>query len=110
MPDYQERGARDYRKDACLTMEDFEKVLIRCIIYYNSQRILANFPYTEDMIKDKIQPFANSIWNHGKSQNGANLIKIDKEILTLTLLPRTIGKFHRNGLIVNKMRYKTVIL
>lgn len=106
MPDYQERGARDYRKDACLTMEDFEKVLIRCIIYYNSQRILENFPYTEDMIKDKIQPFSNSIWNYGKSQNGANLIKIDKEILTLTLLPRTIGKFRRNGLIVNKMRYK----
>lgn len=26
--DYQERGAHDYRKDACLTMEDFEKVFI----------------------------------------------------------------------------------
>ena len=24
-PDYQERGSHDYRKDACLTMADFEK-------------------------------------------------------------------------------------
>ena len=34
-PDFQERGARDYRKDACLNMSDFEKIVIRCIIHYN---------------------------------------------------------------------------
>ena len=33
----------DYRKDACLTMRDFETVILRCILYYNSQRILENF-------------------------------------------------------------------
>ena len=32
--DYRERGAHDYRKDACLTLEDFEKVILRCIIFY----------------------------------------------------------------------------
>ena len=37
-PDFQERGARDYRLDACLTMFDFEKIILRCIVYYNSQR------------------------------------------------------------------------
>ena len=31
-PDYQERGAHDYRKDACLTMEQFEKVVLNCIL------------------------------------------------------------------------------
>ena len=35
-PDYRERGAHDYRKDACLTMRDFETVILRCILYYNS--------------------------------------------------------------------------
>ena len=43
-PDYQERGAHDYRKDACLTMRDFETIILRCILYYNSQRIVGNFP------------------------------------------------------------------
>lgn len=106
MPDYQERGAKDYRKEACLTMNDFEKILLHCIIYYNTQRILKNFPYTEDMFNHNVQPFANCIWNYGKLQSGANLIKIEKKLLTLTLLPRTIGKFARNGLKVNRMRYK----
>ncbi len=58
-PDYQERGAHDYRKDACLTMTDFEKIVLHCIIYYNSQRIVENFPYTEDMIAAQVKPYAS---------------------------------------------------
>lgn len=105
-PDYQERGAHDYRKDACLTMADFEKIIIRCIIYYNSQRIVINYPYTDEMLGEKVQPYANCIFEWGKSQDGANLIVVDKETLILTLLPRTMGRFDRNGLKVNKMRYR----
>ena len=104
-PDYQERGAHDYRKDACLTMTDFEKIILHCIIYYNSQRIIESFPYTEDMIAAQVRPYASQIWNWGKSQIGANLIEIGKRELMLTLLPRTTGKFSRSGLKVNKLRY-----
>lgn len=104
--DYSERGSHDYRKDACLTMCDFEKIIIHCIIYYNSQKILKNYPYTELMISANIQPYANAIWEFGKNQDGANLIFVKKENLILTLLPRTKGEFSRKGLKVNKLRYK----
>ncbi|WP_196599611.1 Mu transposase C-terminal domain-containing protein [Pectinatus frisingensis] len=103
--DYQERGAHDYRKDACLTMVDFEKIILHCIIYYNSQRIIENFPYTEGMIAENVKPYASCIWNWGKSQIGDNLIEVGAKDLVLTLLPRTTGKFSRFGLKVNKMRY-----
>lgn len=105
-PDFQERGAHDYRKDACLTLYEFEKILLHCVIYYNNQRILKNFPYTETMISDNIQPYASAIWNYGMLQVGANLISIKKETLVYTLLPRTRGIFSRNGLRVNKLRYR----
>lgn len=105
-PDYQERGAHDYRKDACLTMSDFEKIIIRCIIYYNTKRIVANHPYSEKMIADNVQPYANCIFEYGKTQAGANLLPIDRESMILTLLPRTMGTFSRKGLRVNKMRYR----
>lgn len=105
-PDFQERGAHDYRKDACLTLEQFEKVLIRCIIYYNSQRIIEKFPYTADMLENKIAPYANDIFAYGMNLEGVNLVKVDKRQLMLTLLPRTEGKFTRFGLIVNHVRYK----
>lgn len=105
-PDFQERGAHDYRKDACLTISDFEKIIIRCIIYYNTKRIVANHPYGEKMIADNIQPYANRIFEYGKTQDGANLLPIDRETMILTLLPRTMGTFSRKGLKVNKMRYR----
>lgn len=104
-PDYQERGAHDYRKDACLTMVDFEKIILHCIVYYNSQRIVENFPYTEVMIAEGVEPYASCIWNWSKTQMGANLINVDDKQLILTLLPRTKGRFSRFGLKVNKMRY-----
>ncbi len=105
-PDFQERGAHDYRKDACLTLEQFEKVLIRCILYYNSQRIIENFPYTADMLENKVAPYASEVFSYGMNLEGVNLIKVDKRQLMLTLLPRTEGKFTRSGLIVNHVRYK----
>ena len=104
-PDYQERGAHDYRKDACLTIADFEKIILHCMIYYNSQRIIENFPYTEAMINAGVKPYASCIWEWGKSLIGANLIAVGSRELVLTLLPRTTGRFGRTGLKVNKLRY-----
>ena len=105
-PDYQERGTRDYRKDACLTMEQFEKVVLNCVLYYNSKRIIGNYPYTDDMLAEKVQPYAAAIWNYGRKQPSADLIPVTREQLVLTLLPRTTGRFSRSGLKVNQMRYR----
>ena len=77
-PDFRERGAHDYRKDACLTMRDFERIVLYCILYYNSGRVIENFPYTEAMISAGVKPHASAIWNWSRSQVGANLISVDE--------------------------------
>lgn len=105
-PDFQERGSHDYRKDACLTLEQFEKILLYCIIYYNTSRTLENFPFTKEMLERKINPYASEIWNYGKKEVGANLLTVSKEELIMCLMPRTTGKFSRFGLRVNKLRYR----
>jgi len=102
-----ERLAPDYRKGACLMMEDYEKVVIRSILYHNSQRILEEYPYTEEMIEAKVQPHPNSIYAWGKSQPGCNLITVSAKQLILTLLPRTKAKFTRKGLMVFGLRYNS---
>ena len=105
MDDWQKRGSHDYRKDACLSMADFEKIIIHCILYYNSERVIENYPYTDAMLLAKVKPYASDIWEWGRQQMGANLIDIDEKKLVLALLPRTEGKFSRYGLKVNRMRY-----
>lgn len=103
--DFGERGAPDYRKTASLTLADFEKIIVQTIVFYNSRRLLRNFPFTEDMLTDGVKPYASAVWNWGLQQPAANLIQVSEEQLILTLLPRTTAQFTRKGLIVNKLRY-----
>ena len=104
-PDYQERGAHDYRKDACLTLREFEQIILHCIVYYNNSRVV-DFPFTEEMLADGVKPNASSIFAWGKEQMGANFISVAPQKLIQTLLPRTTGKFTRKGLRVHGLRYK----
>jgi hypothetical protein len=67
--------------------------------------VIENYPYTSEMLEANIPPFANQIWNWKKLNQETNLIDISKKELSLTLLPRTMGKFMRRGLKVNNLRY-----
>lgn len=106
MPDFQERGSHDYRKDAVLTLEEFERIVVRCIVHYNCERVIKRYPYTLDMLENNVRPYANEIWNWKiKNDMGTNLISVSNKELILTLLPRTNGKFTKYGLKVNSLRY-----
>lgn len=104
-PDFRERGSHDYRKDAKLTLEDFRKVIIHCIVYYNSNRIMENFPFSEEMLGDKVRPIPCHIWKWASEYLGENLMDVKKDTLLKVLLPRTMGRFTRHGLFVNGLHY-----
>lgn len=106
--DYWEITGRDYKKESCLTLDSFRKIVLNCILYYNSKRILSDFPFTEKMLSDHVEPFANKIYNWGLTQSRENMVKVSASQLILTMLPRTSGTFTRNGLIVNKLRYRAL--
>lgn len=105
-PDFMERGAVDYRKQASLTIEQFEAVLIECIIFYNAKRIIEDFPYTEEMLQQKIKPYSQDIWKYGLTKEEANVLSISAKKVIMTLLPRTKAKFTRFGLAVNGLHYR----
>lgn len=108
-PEYSQRGScfGDYRESSCLTLKETETILLRCIIHYNTKHLIEHFPYTKEMAEMGVRPYACDIWKYGiENLRGCNLIGgVAKEELTLTLLPRTTGKFSRHGLKVNGMRY-----
>ena len=67
---------------------------------------MIDFPFTDEMLADGVEPYANKIFAWGCRQMGANMIDVESKRLIQTLLPRTTGRFKRNGLNVNGMRYK----
>ncbi len=109
--EYLKRGSYfgDYKEKSCLTLKEFETILLRCIIHYNSKHIIKNFPFTEEMLELNVKPYSKSIWQYGiENLRGCNVLQnITKEQIILTLLPRTEGSFSRFGLRVNGLRYFT---
>lgn len=107
--EYQKRGSYfgDYKEKSCLNLREFETILLRCIIYYNSKHVIKNFPFTEEMIELGVKPYSNCIWKYGLEHlRGCNVrTDVTKEQIILFLLPRTSGRFSRFGLKVNGLRY-----
>lgn len=96
------REQSDYRKDARITLEVFKRIVIKCILYLNNSRII-NLPYKHVGV---IQPFASKYYVFKLQNDGDFSIQIDSKKLELLLLPRTIGKMCKQGLVVNKLRYR----
>jgi len=107
--EYLERGSYfgNYKEKSCLTLKEFETIMLRCIVHYNSKHIIKNFPFTEEMLELGIKPYSNCIWKYGiENLRGCNVLQdVTKEQIILTLLPRTDGNFSRFGLKVNGLRY-----
>lgn len=87
--DAQERWAVDYRGQAVLTLEDFTQVLIHCIVYLNSGRVLSS-GHTPAQL-----------WQASTPQ----LLDVDANALRLMSLPRTAAKLTRKGVRVNGVLY-----
>ena len=88
-PDAQERWAIDYRAQAILTLEDFVQVLIHCVVYLNSGRVLSSGCTPAQL------------W----AESAPQLLDVDAEELRLMSLPRTTAKLSRKGVRVNGVLY-----
>ena len=88
-PDAQERWAVDYRSQSVLTLDEFVKIVIHCVIYINSGRILA----------DAVTPAQKWL------DSGASLLDVPTEELQLMSLPRKSAKLTRKGLRLNGLLY-----
>lgn len=98
-------GAPDYRNQACLDLHEFTKILIQCVLYYNSSNVLNDFVRTPEMKRDEVQPFACNVWNWYKKTGAARLVNLDPEGLRLMLLPRDVAQITRYGLKFNSLFY-----
>lgn len=91
-PDAQERWATDYRSQATLTIDDFIKILIRCILYLNNNRMVSNPSYSSEI------PIPSHLWEKYKDKNESNLIDINEHQLYQFGLKRKEAVLSRKGI------------
>ncbi|MBD2835538.1 DDE-type integrase/transposase/recombinase [Pseudomonas sp. JM0905a] len=99
-----ERGERDYREDAVLTLREFTKIIIGAALLHNktfwNPELLTN-----EMIADEVEPTPLGIWGWALSKQRIESRAIPAQLLYLNLLPRVEAKVRAGGIEVNGMMY-----
>ncbi len=103
--DFQERGARDYRLDAKLTLEQFTQIMIKQILKYNTSHYLESYTRDEDMIRDGIEPIPLQLWNWGIENRSGKLRIFPEELIRLHLLPQESATVTHKGIKFMQMLY-----
>lgn len=99
-----ERGERDNRLDATLTLEEFTKLIIGLILKHNNHKYMENYPITQDMIVQTVRPIPIHLWNWGIRQGGALRIE-DETNLQRHLLPKDKARITDRGIIYKRVAY-----
>ncbi|MBT2639378.1 Mu transposase C-terminal domain-containing protein [Bacillus sp. ISL-39] len=104
--DFKERGARDYRLDAKLTIKDLTKIIIAEVLHHNNYHYLSSYPRDEDMINDDVKPIPIELWNWGIKNRSGKLRYHSPDTVKLHLLPQENATVTEKGIrFRSKMHY-----
>lgn len=81
-----ERGERDYRLDAKLTLREFTQIIIKSVIYHNNHHYMSWYDRSEFMIAEDVSPIPRELWLWGIKNRTGRLRKMPEEIVKLNLL------------------------
>ncbi|MEC1698140.1 Mu transposase C-terminal domain-containing protein [Schinkia azotoformans] len=105
--DHGERGAKDYRLEASLSIEEYTKILINFILFYNHNFYMEDYVRSEEQIKDNVQPVPIKLWEWGVKNAAGKLHKHNIDEVIFYLLPRDTVTITEKGIKYKKMLYTT---
>jgi Mu transposase, C-terminal len=100
-----ERGDKDYRLEACLTLPEFRKLMIHCILKHNNHHRMDWYDMDEFMITDHVEPYPVDLWNWGITHRKGHLRKKSAEVIQLGLLPRDTASVTEYGICFQDVYY-----
>ncbi len=96
--DYQQRGGNDYRLDAVLDIDQFTRILIFCVLAYNNNHVLKDYPLAPEMIHDGVKPVPTDMWDWGIVRRSGRLRTYPTDQVRLSLLPSDEAKVTVHGI------------
>jgi len=95
---HHERGDKDYRLDAALTIQELTEVLISVILYINNYHRMESYPLDRDMIFDGVEPYPVSLYYWGIDNRSGIPRRRDPETIRLALLPESEATVTERGI------------
>jgi hypothetical protein len=95
--DFGERTGPDYRLDSCLTVCDFTKIMIHCVLESNALPI-AGYPLENSMIAEGVVAIPNRLWMWGIRNRMGTLARHSESRMLFALLPTASANITANGI------------
>lgn len=86
-PDFRVRGGQDYRLDAVLDLDQFTRIVIECVLYYNNHHDIANYDQDKDVAADLVLSVPRQLWWWGLENRSGRLRTFSEERVQFSLLP-----------------------
>ncbi|WP_239005453.1 Mu transposase C-terminal domain-containing protein [Gloeothece citriformis] len=102
--DFRQRGARDYRLDARLDINQFTEIILELIFYHNAHE-LKTYNRDEEMIADDVPPIPLELWKWGIMKRSGKLRTINEDIVKLNLMPSAQARITERGIRFKSMYY-----
>jgi hypothetical protein len=95
--DFNERGSRDYRLDAALTIYEFTQLIILAVIQHNAAPI-KDFPPLPNMVSGGWAPAPLQIWEYGIATTSGKLRSATIDEVRRCVLPRDSATITHRGI------------
>ena len=99
------RGQPDYRLDAKMTLHDFRKFIIDCVLEHNTTYRVPEDHLDRAIIEAGIDPYPCNLWEWGIIHRSGILNEITRDEMRLALLPRAEASVTREGIRFHDTRY-----
>lgn len=103
--DLKERGQTEYRLQANLTIDEFTRILIKCVLFHNNHHVLNEYVLDEKMIEQGIEKIPSQIWEYGVKHMKGQLRVLSEQTVKMHLLPTDTASITSRGVRYKKMLY-----
>lgn len=100
-----ERGQRDYRLDAKLTLKEFTQIIIGHVLHHNNYHHMKGYKRSEFMVADEVPAIPRELWLWGIQNRTGRLKRHPESIVKLQLMPKGNATVTESGIIFKGMSY-----
>ncbi|BAK14696.1 transposase [Solibacillus silvestris StLB046] len=104
--DFKERGAKDYRLDATLTLKEFNQIMIKQVLNYNTKHYMNSYVRDRDLVADSVLPIPLELWNWGIHNRTGKLKFYPENDVMMHLLPSDTATVNYKGIQFKGITYK----
>lgn len=100
-----ERGAKDYRLKANLTLKEITQVIVKCIIFHNNNHVLDSYVGDSLSIEENIPKIPIKLWEYGIKNKKGLLRSMPDDIVKINLMNNAEAVVTEKGVKFKKLYY-----